>query len=119
MAKRNVDRYFPVVGVLEELNTTLEVLEEKIPYFFKGVQTLYYKDLLRKENGLFINERILIDDFLFSEPHRKKNKRKLNITKDISIYLKAVLKTEWQFYEWIKSRLFQQLQMMYGYHNAH
>lgn len=49
MAKRNVDRYFPVVGVLEELNTTLEVLEEKIPYFFKGVQTLYYKDLLRKK----------------------------------------------------------------------
>lgn len=47
-AKANVDRYFPVVGVLEELNTTLEVLEEKLPYFFKGVQTLYYKDLLRK-----------------------------------------------------------------------
>lgn len=47
-AKNNVERYYPVVGILEELNSTLEVLESNIPYFFKGVQKLYYKDLLGK-----------------------------------------------------------------------
>ena len=48
MAKANVDRYYPVVGVLEELNATLAVLEKKLPYFFKGVQDMYHRQLLRK-----------------------------------------------------------------------
>lgn len=43
-AKSNVERYYPVVGVLEELHKTLEVLEKKIPYFFKGVRKIYFKD---------------------------------------------------------------------------
>lgn len=47
-AKSNVERYFPAVGVLEELNATLEVFENIIPYFFKGVQDIYFKDLFRK-----------------------------------------------------------------------
>lgn len=45
-AKENVEHYYPVVGVLEELNSTLEVLESKLPYFFKGVLNLYYRDIL-------------------------------------------------------------------------
>ena len=40
-AKDNVERAYPVVGVLEELDTTLAVLEDKLPRFFKGVQELY------------------------------------------------------------------------------
>lgn len=47
-AKSNVERYFPVVGILEELNVTLQMFERKIPYFFRGAQKLYYKDILRK-----------------------------------------------------------------------
>lgn len=45
-AKKNIEKYFPVVGVLEELNATLAVLEHKIPMFFKGVQDMYYLQLL-------------------------------------------------------------------------
>lgn len=45
-AKSNVERYFPVVGILEELNSTLVVLEKKLPYFFAGVQEIYFKQLL-------------------------------------------------------------------------
>lgn len=48
MAKANVERYYPVVGILEELNVTLAVLEKKLPYFFKGIQDMYHKQLLRK-----------------------------------------------------------------------
>lgn len=45
-AKSNVERYFSVVGILEELNSTLAVLERQLPYFFTGVKDLYYKKLL-------------------------------------------------------------------------
>lgn len=47
-AKENVERYFSVVGVLEELNATLSVLENRLPRFFKNVQDIYYNELLRK-----------------------------------------------------------------------
>lgn len=33
--------------------------------------------------------------------------------------LKETLVKEYEFYEWIKSRLFRQLQIMYGEHNSH
>ena len=35
-AKENVEKYFPVVGILERLNDSLLVLEHKLPQFFKG-----------------------------------------------------------------------------------
>lgn len=47
-AKSNVDRYYSVVGILEELNTTLQVLENKTPYFFKGSRNVYERKLYRK-----------------------------------------------------------------------
>ncbi|XP_018561941.1 uronyl 2-sulfotransferase-like [Anoplophora glabripennis] len=96
-AKANVEKYYPVVGVLEELNVTLEILEYKIPYFFKGIQDLYKKDLLKVY----------------------RNKKKPKILKIVQKKLKETLVKEYEFYEWIKSRLFRQLQIMYGDHNSH
>lgn len=46
IAKENVEKYYSVVGVLEEFNTTLQVIEFKIPYFFKGIQKLYNTQLI-------------------------------------------------------------------------
>jgi hypothetical protein len=34
-----------VVGVLEDLSRTLELLEEKVPLFFSGIKSLYFEDL--------------------------------------------------------------------------
>jgi dermatan/chondrotin sulfate uronyl 2-O-sulfotransferase UST len=45
-AKANVERYFPVVGILEELNATLAILENRLPYFFRGLQKIYFQDLM-------------------------------------------------------------------------
>ncbi|GFG32926.1 hypothetical protein Cfor_10405, partial [Coptotermes formosanus] len=45
-AKANVERYFPVVGILEELNATLALLEDRLPYFFRGLQKIYFQDLM-------------------------------------------------------------------------
>ncbi|KAL1429462.1 hypothetical protein MTO96_016302 [Rhipicephalus appendiculatus] len=43
-ARRNIERYFPVVGVLEDLNMTLALLEKHVPLFFRGATALYQKN---------------------------------------------------------------------------
>ena len=41
-AMENVEKHYAVVGVLEDLNKTLTVLEHYIPRFFKGAKDVYY-----------------------------------------------------------------------------
>ena len=45
-AKENVEKHYAVVGVLEELNKTLTVLEHYVPRFFKGAKDLYWSECL-------------------------------------------------------------------------
>ena len=40
-AKRNVDRYYAVVGVLEEFEKSIRVLEAFIPRYFKGASETF------------------------------------------------------------------------------
>ncbi|KAJ9587280.1 hypothetical protein L9F63_019194 [Diploptera punctata] len=88
-AKENVERYFLVVGVLEELNATLTLLEHKLPYYFKGVQHMYYNEL--------------------KEPHRNKNKKHSNsVTRETRKHLEKVLDTEYEFYYWLRARVLRQ-----------
>ena len=42
-AKLNMEKYYPVVGVLEEFNTTLTVLEKKLPIFFGDAMRVFNK----------------------------------------------------------------------------
>ena len=46
-AKENVEKHYAVVGVLEELNKTLTVLEHYVPRFFKGAKDVYWSKYLR------------------------------------------------------------------------
>jgi hypothetical protein len=41
-AKKAVERHYAVVGVLEDLNSTLTVFENYIPLFFKGATQVYW-----------------------------------------------------------------------------
>ena len=41
-AKENVEKHYAVVGVLEEMNKTLTVLEHYLPRFFKGAKDVYW-----------------------------------------------------------------------------
>jgi len=41
-AKLAVEKHYAVVGVLEDMNTTLTVLENYIPRFFRGATDVYY-----------------------------------------------------------------------------
>lgn len=41
-AKQNVEQHYAVVGVLEEMDVTLQVYEKYIPRFFTGATKVYY-----------------------------------------------------------------------------
>ncbi|XP_063238559.1 heparan sulfate 2-O-sulfotransferase hst-2-like [Bacillus rossius redtenbacheri] len=89
VAMDNVERYFPVVGVLEELNATLAVLESTLSYFFKGVQRLYFDELL--------------------EPHKNRNRKKpAEISPGTRSKLESSLRLEYVFHRWLRSRLLRQ-----------
>ncbi|KAK4875228.1 hypothetical protein RN001_011650 [Aquatica leii] len=86
-AQFNVKKYYRVVGVLEELNTTVAVLELQLPYFFKNATTFYFNNL--------------------QQNFKEKQQRRINA--DLQSYLKNALVTEYKFYHWIKNRLYDQL----------
>ncbi len=41
MAKRNIARYYPVVGLTEDLYSTFGLLEWELPRYFKGAADIY------------------------------------------------------------------------------
>ena len=45
-AMENVEKHYAVVGILEELNKTLTVLEHYVPRFFKGALNTYWSKSL-------------------------------------------------------------------------
>ena len=47
----NIERYYPVVGVLESLDDTMVVLERALPLFFSDIQ-----ELNRKSKGTQTNK---------------------------------------------------------------
>ncbi|XP_022246863.1 uronyl 2-sulfotransferase-like isoform X2 [Limulus polyphemus] len=50
-AKQNIQRFYPVVGVLEDMNTTLIVLENTLPRFFRGAFKLYHNTEIRRNQN--------------------------------------------------------------------
>ena len=44
-AKRNVEQAYPVVGLLEQLDATLTILEARLPGFFRLARNLYFGKL--------------------------------------------------------------------------
>ncbi|XP_022254610.1 heparan sulfate 2-O-sulfotransferase pipe-like isoform X2 [Limulus polyphemus] len=90
IAKTNVKKYYVVVGVLEELNKTLAVLEGYIPQFFKGASKLYS-----------IKPKV-----------QNKNFRKKKVSEEIKKILKKNLTMEYEFYEFIRKRLYDQFRLL-------
>lgn len=62
-AKHAVESQYAVVGVLEDLNTTLSVFEKYIPRFFNGATEVYYgkykKNLLIEKNDAKTQNSVL------------------------------------------------------------
>ena len=51
-AMENVEKHYAVVGVLEDLNKTLTVLEHYIPRVFKGAKDVYYSKCVTMSNDM-------------------------------------------------------------------
>lgn len=85
-AKNNIERYYAVVGVVEELNITLRVLEASLPRFFKGAVEVYNTLSVRKNQ----------------------NHQKEHVAEDLKAALKANLTSEYELYHFVVQRLYRQ-----------
>ena len=56
-AKRNVEKYYAVVGVTEEMEKSMVVFEKYIPKYFKGALRFYH-ELMRDTNNQGRNRNI-------------------------------------------------------------
>lgn len=88
-AKENVEKNYAVVGLLEDFNTTLTVLEHYVPRFFKGAKHLYWNEVQR-----------------FSKVNR--NIYKPPVSEKIKDIVRKNFTREMEFYEFCKRRLYMQ-----------
>jgi len=88
-AMYNVEKNYAVVGVLEDMNKTLTVLEHYVPRFFKGALKTYWEDM---KNFRSLNRNI------YKPPVSEETKDlvRKNFTREI------------EFFEFCKQRLHRQ-----------
>ncbi|OXA48811.1 Heparan sulfate 2-O-sulfotransferase pipe [Folsomia candida] len=94
-AMENVDKYYSVVGVLEELDLSLEVFEAYIPRVFAGAKETYVK---AEEKLGIIN----------------KNEGKPKISEEVKELVRNQMGNEIKFYEFCKQRLHRQAEFTRG-----
>lgn len=85
-AKYVVETQYSVVGVLEDLNTTLAVLEKYIPRFFAGASEIYFDEI---KNFNKIN----------------KNNFKPPVSEEVKNIVRQNFSREIEFYKFCKQRL--------------
>lgn len=88
-AKHAVEREYSVVGVLEDMDITLAVLEKYIPQFFAGATEIYNeeKEYFRKVN---------------------RNTFKPPINEGVKNLVRKKFSREMEFYDFCKKRLYTQ-----------
>lgn len=90
-AKNNVEKYYKVVGIIENINMTLSVLEDRLPEYFEGAKELYHND----------------PDV---QKFRMKNAYKLPVSAEVMQIVRANFTMEIEFYEFCKQRLQKQFE---------
>ena len=93
IAKSNVERFYPVVGVVENINMTLMILEAKMPQYFKGAFEEYYT-----------GEGVM--------SKRNKNHEKKEVSQDVINMIKKNITYEYEFYNFCKQRLENQFRLL-------
>ena len=87
LAKSNVEKYYAVVGVLENMEDTLRVLEQYVPDFFDGALKVYQASPKKKTN---------------------QNMLKPQVSRTIKQLLAKNMTYEFDFYEFCRQRLYKQ-----------
>lgn len=85
----SVETQYSVVGLLEDMKTTIAVLEKYIPRFFAGASEIYFNDMVE-----------------FREIN--KNKFKPPVSDEVKKLLRKNFTREYDFYEFCKKRLYTQ-----------
>ena len=88
LAKSNVDKYYAVVGVVEKMQESLQVLENYVPAFFRYATRFY--------NGMM------------KEKHVNHNNVKPKVPESIKQSIRQNFTLEIEFYEYCKRRLTKQ-----------
>ncbi|KAJ8713554.1 hypothetical protein PYW07_013924 [Mythimna separata] len=92
-AKRVVEEQYAVVGVLEDMNSTLTALERYVPRFFRGALKLYWEE---------VNTFARIN----------RNNYKPPVSEEVKNIVRANFTREIEFYEFCKQRLHMQLRAL-------
>ncbi|XP_011148751.2 uronyl 2-sulfotransferase [Harpegnathos saltator] len=87
-AKANVVRWYPVVGILDYMEESLNALALEFPYFFKDAVRIYKQFRLKEK-------RPTVSTVPFK-------------LRDRNASLQMALALEVEFYQWLKSRLFNE-----------
>ncbi|KAK7867172.1 hypothetical protein R5R35_008369 [Gryllus longicercus] len=90
LAKRAVEQHYAVVGVLEDLNTTLTVFEHYVPRFFQGASEVYWDEVDRFTR---------INRNLFKPP----------VSEEVKDLVRRNFTREVEFYQFCRQRLHKQL----------
>ena len=91
-AKKNVEKYYAVVAVAEEMESSMKVFEEYIPKYFKNALH-YYHEMMRDTENQGINKNIF---------------KPAQMPQYIINQLLANFSLEMDFYSFCKARLNQQ-----------
>lgn len=88
-SKRVVENDYAVVGILEDLNTTLTVFEKYIPRFFAGAREIYFNEIKH-----------------FNQIN--KNNFKPPVTEEVKNIVRQNFSREIEFFKFCKQRLHRQ-----------
>ena len=91
IAKENVDKYYKVVGITENINMTLKVAEHEMPEYFENAFHVYHHDPEIRN-------------------YQMKNPYKLPVSEQVMEIVRANFTHEIEFYEFCKQRLQAQYQ---------
>ena len=91
----NVEKFFPVVGVTENVDMTLKVLEKVLPEYFTGATETYY------------NEEYVVKN-------QNRNKHKKPVSKETLQIIRQNFTNEIEFYEFCKVRLKNQYDLLFS-----
>lgn len=89
-AKRNIEKYYAVVGILEDLKSSISAFEHVIPHFFKGM----FKEYEESEKKV-----------------RNRNPKRKPVSPAVREMIKRNISTEFELYEFVKKRLYATIQM--------
>ena len=86
IAKKNVEKYYTVVGITENMNMTLTVAEKKMPQYFKGAKKIYFNhpDVINARHANFY---------------------KFPVSEDVKAIVRKKFTHEIEFYNFCKQRL--------------